>query len=61
MKNFWNDYADLCKATGAFYKKHWKGVVLLNASIYGTGYAYMFKDSIKNKMKEKFQKENEAQ
>lgn len=61
MKNFWKDYVDLCKMTGAFYKKHWKGVVLLNASIYGAGYAYLFKDSIKDKMKKKVQKENEAQ
>lgn len=31
MKQFWEDYWELCKETGHFYKKHWKGVVVLNA------------------------------
>ncbi len=35
MKQFWKDYGELCKETGRFYKKHWKGCVLLNAAIIG--------------------------
>lgn len=35
MKEFWKDYKELCKDTGRFYKKHWKGVVVLNAAIIG--------------------------
>lgn len=40
MKDFWKDYVGLCKETGRFYKKHWKGVVILNAVIIGAEYAY---------------------
>lgn len=35
MKNFWKDYGALCKETGLFYKKHWKGCLVLNAVIIG--------------------------
>lgn len=35
MKGFWKDYSKLCKETGRFYKKHWKGVIVLNAVIIG--------------------------
>ena len=35
MKQFWKDYGELCKEAGRFYKKHWKGCVLLNAAIIG--------------------------
>lgn len=35
MTQFWKDYGELCKETGRFYKKHWKGCVLLNAVIIG--------------------------
>lgn len=40
MKNFWKDYVGLCKVSGQFYKKHWKGVIVLNAAIIGAEYAY---------------------
>lgn len=40
MKDFWKDYAELCKASGQFYKKHWKGVIVLNVAIVGAEYAY---------------------
>lgn len=33
MKEFWEDYKDLCKQTGQFYKKHWKGLLAVNAVI----------------------------
>lgn len=35
MKQFWKDYGNLCKETNQFYKKHWKGVIILNAVIIG--------------------------
>ena len=28
MKQFWKDYGELCKETGRFYKKHWKGAIM---------------------------------
>ena len=40
MKQFWKDYGELCKETGRFYKKHWKGVVVLNAVIIGAELAW---------------------
>ena len=42
MKDFWKDYGKLCKHSGAFYKKHWKGVLVLNAAIIGVEYAVYF-------------------
>ena len=42
MKNFWKDYWELCKDTGKFYKKHWKGVVLLNATVVAAELAYFY-------------------
>lgn len=40
MKEFWKDYGALCKETGRFYKKHWKGVVVLNTVIIGAELIY---------------------
>lgn len=40
MKEFWKDYAELLKENGRFYKKHWKGCLLLNAAIIGAEVAY---------------------
>lgn len=40
MKQFWKDYGELCKETGRFYKKHWKGVILLNSVIVGAEVAW---------------------
>lgn len=40
MKEFWKDYGELCKETGRFYKKHWKGTILLNAVIIGAELAW---------------------
>lgn len=42
MKTFWKDYWELCKESGKFYKKHWKGVVLLNAAIIAGETAYLY-------------------
>ena len=35
MREFVKDYVDLCKESGKFYKKHWKGLIVLNALIIG--------------------------
>ena len=40
MKQFWKDYGELCKETGRFYKKHWKGVILLDAVVVGAEVAW---------------------
>ena len=40
MKEFWKDYGELCKETGRFYKKHWKGCIVLNAVTLGAELAY---------------------
>ena len=40
MKEFWKDYLELCKEGGKFCKKHWKGVLVLNAAIIGAELAY---------------------
>lgn len=47
MKQFWKDYGELCKEAGRFYKKHWKGCVLLNAAIIGAEFMWSkYKKSI---------------
>lgn len=46
MKQFWKDYGELCKETGRFYKKHWKGAIVLNAVIIGAEIAW-FKHNTK--------------
>lgn len=44
MKEFVKDYVELCKDSGKFYKKHWKGLIVLNALIIGGELAwYMHK------------------
>lgn len=30
MKDFFKDYLKLCKDCGKFYKRHWKGMIILN-------------------------------
>ena len=40
MKQFWKDYGELCNDAGRFYKKHWKGCVVLNLAIIGAEFAY---------------------
>ena len=59
MKTFWKDYADLCKDTGKFYKKHWVGVIVLNAVIVGAELAWWQRDNIKDKLESKFHKSEE--
>ena len=40
MKDFWKDYGELCKSSGRFYKKHWKGLLVLNAAVIGAEVAW---------------------
>lgn len=60
MKGFVKDYIDLCKHSCCFYKKHWKGVIVMNVVVYASTMAYYCKDQIKDAFKEKFSKEEEA-
>lgn len=57
MKEFMKDYAELCKETGKFYKKHWLGVVLVNVIPMAAFLAWCSRDSIKDTLEEKFHKE----
>lgn len=59
MREFVKDYVELCKESGRFYKKHWKGVVLMNAVIVGAEFAYIFRDQIKDAIEEKFNKKED--
>lgn len=58
MAEFWKDYVKLCKESGEFYKKHWKGVIVLNAVILGANIVYLERYQIKDKI-EKIRKEKE--
>ena len=58
MRNFWKDYAELCKAAGRFYKKHWLGCIVLNAVMIAGQYAWFYRDDIKDKLTSKSVKEH---
>ena len=59
MAEFWKDYGKLCKETGKFYKKHWRGLIVMNvAAILGAELAYFGRHQIKDKI-EKIRKEKE--
>ena len=60
MKAFFKDYWDLCKQTGDFYKKHWKGTLVLNAVLIGGELIYFYKDEIIETVKEKLPKRKES-
>lgn len=56
MREFVKDYAKMCKDGCVFYKKHWKGVILMNAAFVAAEYAYIYRESLKNTFREKFSK-----
>ena len=58
MRNFWKDYAELCKAAGRFYKKHWLGCIVLNAVMIAGQYAWFYRDDIKDTLTSKSVKEH---
>ena len=60
MKAFFTDYWDLCKQSGDFYKKHWKGTLVLNAVLIGGELIYFYKDEIVETVKEKLPKRRES-
>lgn len=60
MKEFMKDYKELCKQTGVFYKKHWKGVVILNAAIVVAEFGCIFRHQIIEKLDEKLNRNEEA-
>lgn len=62
MKGFWNDYKDLWKHSLQFSKKHWKGLVVLNAAVIGAelGYFYIQQKRFEKQI-EVCDKENEVQ
>lgn len=60
MKAFFKDYWNLCKDAGDFYKKHWKGTLVLNAVIIGGELIYFYKDDIIDAVKEKLPKRKES-
>lgn len=60
MKAFFKDYWDLCKQSGDFYKKHWKGTLVLNAVLIGGELIYFCKDEIVETVKEKLPKRKES-
>ena len=59
MRNFWKDYAELCKAAGRFYKKHWLGCILVNVAGVAGEFAWFYRDVIKDTLISKSVKENE--
>lgn len=63
MKEFVKDYGELWKESGRFYKKHWKGVLALNAVIIGAELAwYKYKTNQFDKLIRIYpNKEEEAQ
>ena len=60
MKAFFKDYWDLCKQSGDFYKKHWKGTLVLNAVLIGGELIYFYRDEIVDAVKEKLPKRKES-
>lgn len=60
MKAFFKDYWDLCKQSGDFCKKHWKGTLVLNAVLIGGELIYFYKDEIVDTIKEKLPKRKES-
>ena len=60
MKAFFKDYWDLCEQSGDFYKKHWKGTLVLNAVLIGGELIYFYKDEIVETVKEKLPKRKES-
>ena len=63
MKRYFKDYGELCKQTGAFYKKHWLGTIIMNIVVFICSAAlfwpkWMKKELVDN-VKSVFKKEKE--
>ena len=59
MRKFWKGYAELCKAAGRFYKKHWLGCILVNVVGVAGEFAWFYRDVIKDTLISKSVKKNE--
>ena len=59
MKAFFKDYWDLYKQSGDFCKKHWKGILVLNAVLIGGELIYCYRNEIVDTVKEKLPKRKE--
>ena len=67
MRKFWKDYAELCKAAGRFYKKHWLGCIIfyivacvVMIAIYCPMVYVTLWESLTDKVKSKFKKEEKS-
>ena len=49
FNNFWRDYWDLCKQSGKWCKKHWKGYIVLCVIVFIIEFGYFFQDQLKEK------------
>lgn len=54
MRNFFKDYLELCKDSGKFYEKHWKGVIVLNMVCIVVMFMPYIYDKINKKMLHKW-------
>ena len=55
FKVFWKDYLMMCKQGVEFYKKHWKGMIVLLTTICGAELGWFFRDDIKDKIESKLE------
>lgn len=60
MKNFVKDYVELCKHSGQFMKKHWKGYALLCVVVTGVEFAYLNREEIKDYIESKKSQKEES-
>jgi Pyruvate/2-oxoacid:ferredoxin oxidoreductase gamma subunit len=61
MKEFWSDYAKMCKQSGEFYKEHWKGIIILNVALAGAFAGYMAIATHKDEIKKFFTKKKNVE
>lgn len=65
MKQYFKDWATLCKQTGSFYKKHWLGSAIM--IIVGTGITIAvtwpeeLKEAVTDSIKSKFKKDSKEE
>ena len=60
MKTFIKDYGDLCKHSLTFYKKHWKGVVVMNVVTSVVGFGILNRERIMDDFKSRKEKLGES-
>ena len=59
MKTFIKDSVDLIKMNAGFAKKHWKGMLAVNAAVVVGEFAWIMKEPIKDALKKKNVKEEQ--